>query len=76
MKSYHVKVDFDDGWYVGRVLERAGVTTQARTLDGLVDMLRDAIREAWREKSVALELLMPAKEARSGEGAKRRQSAA
>ncbi|MFM9959200.1 MAG: type II toxin-antitoxin system HicB family antitoxin [Phycisphaerales bacterium] len=58
--SYHVKVVLDDGWYVGRVLERPGVTTQARSLDGLVEMLRDAIEQAWGEKKVRLELLLPA----------------
>lgn len=61
MKLYHVKVVYDDGWYVGRVLERAGVTTQARSLDDLVAMLYDAIAGAWGEKNVALELVLPAK---------------
>ena len=43
MKLYHVEVIQDEGWYVGRVLERPGVTTQGRSLDELVCMLRDAI---------------------------------
>lgn len=76
MKSYHVKVEIDNGWYVGRVLERPGITTQARTLDGLVEMLRDAIKELWRERSVALELLMPARVAGSGDTKKKRRKAA
>lgn len=58
MSNYHVKVEFDDGWYVGRVLERPGVTTQGRTLDELVDMLRDAIGAMWDETGVGLELVL------------------
>lgn len=54
-----VNVIQDDGWYVGRVLERPGITTQARTLDALVSMLYDAIQQAWGEKNVALELVLP-----------------
>lgn len=57
---YHVKVAQDDGWYVGRVLERPGITTQGRTLDELVVMLRDAIESMWDERDVVLELVVPA----------------
>jgi predicted RNase H-like HicB family nuclease len=60
MSVYHVQVIFDDGWYVGRVLERPGITTQGKTLDELVAMLRDAIEGAWGEKGVGLELVLPA----------------
>lgn len=74
MTSYHVKVTLDDRWYIGRVLERPGITTQARSLDTLVDMLRDAIREAWGENNAALELLLPA--TTSGAAKKRRRAAA
>jgi hypothetical protein len=31
MKLYHVAVHREDQWYIGRVLERSGVTTQGRT---------------------------------------------
>jgi predicted RNase H-like HicB family nuclease len=57
--NYRVKVIQDDGWYVGRVLERPGIITQARTLDALVTMLYDAIHQAWGEKQVNLKLLLP-----------------
>lgn len=60
MTNYHVKVEFDDGWYIGRVLERPGVTTQGRTLDELVEMLRDAIGAMWDEGDVGLELVLGA----------------
>jgi predicted RNase H-like HicB family nuclease len=60
MKTYHVQILRDGPWYIGRVLERPGVTTQAKTLDALVDMLRDAIEGAWGERGVALELLLAA----------------
>lgn len=58
MKLYHVAVHREDKWYVGRVLERSGVTTQGRTLDELVSMLRDAIETLWKEKGVQLELVL------------------
>jgi predicted RNase H-like HicB family nuclease len=60
MTQYHVKITQDDGWFIGRVLEREGVTTQGRTLDELVFMLRDAIHLMWDEKDVHLELIVPA----------------
>lgn len=58
MKPYHVAVHREDHWYIGRVLERRGVTTQGRTLDELVSMLRDAIKALWNEKDVHLELVL------------------
>ena len=60
MKLYHVAVHREDQWYIGRVLERPGVTTQGRTLDELVDMLRDAINALWAERDVQLELVLAA----------------
>jgi hypothetical protein len=30
VKVYHVELQQDDGWYIGRVLERAGVTTHGQ----------------------------------------------
>lgn len=71
MKLYHVPVEQEDNWFVGRVLERPGVTTQGRTLDELVFMVRDAIAAMWDEKDVQLELILPAgvKPAASGETA-------
>jgi predicted RNase H-like HicB family nuclease len=59
MKCYHVMVEQDDGWFIGQVLEREGVTTQGRTLDELVYMVRDAIELMWYERDVQLELLVP-----------------
>jgi predicted RNase H-like HicB family nuclease len=59
MKLYHVMVEQDEGWFIGRVLEREGITTQGRTLDEPVYMVRDAIALTWDEKQVQLELLVP-----------------
>ena len=73
MTTYHVKVDLDDGWYVGRVLERPGVTTQGRSLDELVEMLRDAIATMWNEREVGLELVLP--KAKAGKRRGRRRAA-
>lgn len=59
MGPYHVAVHREGRWYVGRVLERSGVTTQGRTLDELVAMLKDAIEALWGEAAVQLELVLP-----------------
>ncbi len=76
MKLYHVAVHREDNWYIGRVLERSGVTTQGRTLDELVDMLRDAINVMWSEKDVQLELVLAAERpARKSRSVRRRVSA-
>jgi predicted RNase H-like HicB family nuclease len=72
---YHVKVEFDDGWYIGRVLERPGITTQGRTLDELVAMVRDAIDRMWGEKKVSLELILPMEGAVSRRVARRKRVA-
>jgi len=58
MELYHVAVHRKGKWYVGRVLERSGVTTQGRTLDELLAMLRDAIETLWAERDVQLELVL------------------
>ena len=77
MKLYHVAVHREDKWYVGRVLERSGLTTQGRTLDELVVMLRDAIDALWAEKDVQLELVLSPERARgtSARSVRRRVSA-
>jgi predicted RNase H-like HicB family nuclease len=59
MKLYHVAIEQEDGWFIGRVLERIGVTTQGRSLDELVFMVRDAIKLMWDETDVQLELIVP-----------------
>ncbi len=74
MQVYHVSVERDDGWYVGRVLERAGVTTQGRTLDGLVLMVRDAVETLWHEREVQLELVLAAEATRAARRPARRRS--
>lgn len=61
MKLYHVQVEQEDKWFVGRVLEREGITTQGRSLDELIFMIRDAIKLMWNEKGVQLELFIPDK---------------
>jgi len=60
MKLYHVAISQEDGWFIGRVLERPGITTQGKTLDELVFMVQDAINEMWDEQDVQLELVLPA----------------
>jgi predicted RNase H-like HicB family nuclease len=77
MTLYHVSVARDGKWYVGRVLERRGITTQGRSLDELVVMLRDAIDALWNERDVQLELVLASETSRAprSRGARRRASA-
>lgn len=58
MSLYHVLVQREGRWYIGRVMERPGITTQGQTLDELVLMLRDAIVLMWNERNVSLELVL------------------
>ena len=79
MKLYHVLIEQDGRWYIGRVLERDGITTQGRSLDELVYMVRDAIALMWDEKDVQLELVIPGKtktafRRRGGAGSKPRRT--
>lgn len=60
MNFYHVTVTQEDDWFIGRVLERSGITTQGQTLDELVYMVQDAIRDMSGEQEVQLELILPA----------------
>ena len=59
MKLYHVLVEQEDKWFIGRVLEREGITTQGRSLDELLFMVRDAIELMWNERGVELEFVVP-----------------
>lgn len=59
MKLYHVRVEQDEGWFIGHVLEKEGITTQGRSLDELLFMVRDAIELMWDEKNVEIELYVP-----------------
>lgn len=68
MSHYHVQVTKDEKWYVGRVMDRPGITTQGRDLDELVFMLRDAIELMWDERNVGLELILHAPAARKRRG--------
>jgi predicted RNase H-like HicB family nuclease len=61
MKVYHVSIEQSEGWFTGRVLDRDGITTQGRTLDELIFMVRDAIKLMWNESNVQLELSVPNK---------------
>jgi predicted RNase H-like HicB family nuclease len=71
---YHVMVEQEDVWFIGRVLERPGITTQGRSLDELVFMVRDAIELMWDERAVQLELLVPSRAVTSYERKKTTRS--
>ena len=75
MKQYHILVEQEDSWLIGRVLEREGITTQGRTLDELVFMVRDAIDLMWNERDVQLEILVPSQALRASKARKSKRSA-
>lgn len=44
MREFTVIIEKDeDGWYVGSVVELAGCFTQARTIDELIERMKEAI---------------------------------
>ena len=62
MKTYHVRIEQDEGWFCAQCLEEPGVITEARNLDELVWMLRDAIalfNDEPKTVPVQLELIIP-----------------
>lgn len=58
MKVDHVRIEQDGDGFVGTVLDRRGISTQCRTLDEQVFIVRDAIALAWEETDVHLELVL------------------
>ncbi len=74
MKLYHVLVSKEDDWFIGRVLEKDGITTEAKSLDELVFMIRDAIKLMWNDKGVQLELVVPSEQSESRRPARRKRS--
>jgi len=54
----HAFLNREHGWHTERALKRSGATTQARTLDEVVDMIRDASDALWAERDVPLELVL------------------
>jgi predicted RNase H-like HicB family nuclease len=73
MTLYHVLVSKEDNWFIGRVLERDGITTEGKSLDELVFMIRDAISLMWNEKSVQLELVVPSEASQSSRRTSRKR---
>ena len=59
MRVLHVQVERSDTWLVAQALEEPGVITQGRTLDELVNNLRDAAALMLSDQDVHLELLIP-----------------
>jgi predicted RNase H-like HicB family nuclease len=59
MKLHHAAIEQEDGWFIGRALERIGITKQGRSLDELVYMVREAIKLMWKETDEQLELIVP-----------------
>jgi predicted RNase H-like HicB family nuclease len=60
MKTLHVKVEQDDGWFIAQGLEEPGVITQGRSLDEIVENVRQVIELMFNQKNVDIELLLTA----------------
>ena len=60
MRSERVQVEFDDGWYVAQGLEDSAVITQGRSLDEIVDNVREVMELLHGVKQVQIELILPA----------------
>ena len=59
MKILHVSVQAEDGWLIAQGLEEPGVITQARSLDELLFMVRDAASLLLGVKDLHIELILP-----------------
>ena len=59
MRVYHVAVEQEDDWYCARALEDAAVFTQGRTLDEIVENVREVVELLYQDKDVQIELLVP-----------------
>ena len=60
MKTLHVKVEQDDGWFIAQGLEEPGVITQGRSLDEIFENVREVIELMFNQKNVDIELLLTA----------------
>lgn len=59
MKVYHVVVSHEDEWYCARALEDSAVFTQARSLDAVIDNIREVALLLYDENKVRAELIVP-----------------
>jgi hypothetical protein len=61
MKTYHIRIEMDDDWYVLEAVEDRSIFSQSRTLDEAVLMIRDVLKELKGETNAELRLIIPAK---------------
>ena len=59
MKVLHVQVEYDDGWLIAQGLEDRAVITQGRTLDEIVQHVREVVDLLQGESGVQIELIVP-----------------
>lgn len=60
MRIYHVQVQHCEGWLAAHALEDDGVYTQGKTLEEVVENIRDVVDLRYGEKRVQIELVLPA----------------
>jgi len=52
LKNFTLEYWIDDGWYVGRLKEVPGVSSQGETLEELEENIRDAYRLMAEDESI------------------------
>jgi predicted RNase H-like HicB family nuclease len=60
MKIYHVKVERSEGWFAAQALEDSGIFTQGKTIDEVIENIREVSFLLRGQKRVQIELLLPA----------------
>jgi predicted RNase H-like HicB family nuclease/predicted RNA binding protein YcfA (HicA-like mRNA interferase family) len=60
MNVYHVKVERCEGWFAAEALEDSGIFTQGKTIDEVVENIREVAELIRGQKRVHIDLLLPA----------------
>jgi|GEM_PF-2546630 len=59
MKFLHIHIQRDNGWFIAQALEEPGVLTQGKTLEEIVQNVREVVELMFNETDAQLELLIP-----------------
>jgi predicted RNase H-like HicB family nuclease len=59
MNTYHIRIEWQDNWYILQAVEDESIFSQSRTLDEAVLMIRDVLDLMKGEKHAELRLIVP-----------------
>jgi predicted RNase H-like HicB family nuclease len=59
MRHLHVQIQDDNNWLIALAIEEPSVITQGRTLDEIVNNVREVVQLMFNEPHANLELLVP-----------------